>query len=115
MNPYRFRAFNREENKFEFFGLGDPALDSATNYAPIEQYTGLPDKKNHRVWEGDIVAIAPFRGPHKGRLAVVKRHSWGWKFEAIESSQYPLQTTYMAPDQYKVVGNIHETPELLNG
>lgn len=114
MNPLRFRAFNQDvgDEGFVFFGLGDPALESTVNYAPIEQYTGIEDKKHKRVWESDIVTLAPFRGAGKGRLALMQRHLWGWKLVA-GTDEFAQQITYALPDQFKVVGNIHENPELV--
>lgn len=108
MKQYRFRIWVEGLGQFLYFGLGDK---SGGNDEDVEQYTTIEDKKHKRVWEGDIVQLAPFTGAPK-RYAVVERYTWGWQLNELTAA-YAHQIHYIAADQLKVVGNIHENPELI--
>lgn len=71
----------------------------------IEEFTGLNDKNGKEIYEGDIVEN------YNGKRAVVKWAKFGGEV-GFYPSDYPNGTT---PDlsMLRVVGNIHETPELL--
>ena len=100
--------------------LGDWAIvDSST----VGQYTGLNDKTGKKIFEGDILSIAqkgngigdyfypPLKYPSN---AIVKWDKCSWMWEIIAEQRYYL--TF--PDAWchyesKVIGNIHDNPELL--
>jgi hypothetical protein len=70
----------------------------------VGQYTGLRDKNNKRIFEGDIVLA----GDRKS-YATVYFTRGGWHLKFANSSE-------MLPDNSfhcVVVGNIHDNPELL--
>lgn len=77
----------------------------------LMQSTGLKDKNNQEIFEGDIV-------DYKGKKAIIKWHgsfaSFIYRF--IDESQErktkwdPLFLAYL---KFEVIGNIYENPELL--
>ena len=81
----------------------------------LGQYTGLQDKNNKEIYEGDIV-----RWPVGFRTAlndaVVEWHpegTIGWNKRLlkvkIEYTYFPLNSN----DNQEIIGNIHDNPELL--
>jgi uncharacterized phage protein (TIGR01671 family) len=66
----------------------------------LMQYTGLKDKNGKEIYEGDIVK--PFLRDDK--LEVVKIH------DAIYCEPFHY---YDSPEDFEVIGNIYENPELL--
>ena len=70
----------------------------------VGQYTGLKDKNGTRIFEGDIVICDYFCG-------VVNFYEGTWC--VTEEDNYP-EYLYDVID-LKIIGNIHDNPELLKG
>ena len=92
--------------------------DDGENYYPITdlssvgQYTGLKDKEGKRIFEGDIVIIG-----EKLKTKVVY-YDGAFRMQS-EFSPTPTDTTdmgYMMREfSVRIIGNIHDNPELLKG
>lgn len=128
MREIRFRfwdAFNGEyvyssnySSLFEFFRLYNVALEAGNN--PIlEQFTGLYDKYNNTIYEGDIISNHPAnkhletdmwhqiileKGCYKGKIIIHHAVGGGWWIDNIGKIDMNF---------YEIIGNIHENAELL--
>lgn len=73
----------------------------------IEQYVGLTDENGQEVYEGDILdkhgEVESELWPNCGCCSDV----WGWELSTKRDKDGEYRS------YYKVIGNIHENPELL--
>lgn len=83
-----------------------------TDLSSVGQYTGLKDKEGKRIFEGDIVIIG-----EKLKTKVVY-YNGAFRMQS-EFSPTPTDTTdmgYMMREfSVRIIGNIHDNPELLKG
>jgi uncharacterized phage protein (TIGR01671 family) len=120
MREYKFRAWDKRNKKwveagqsllgyliawisdykFEILGRGD---------YEIVQYTGLKDRNDKEIYEGDLVQVLDYA-------------SWEGLYKVVwdeESLMYVLEDAYGDKEkmcefeEYLVKGNIYENPELL--
>ena len=102
------------------------------DHRTIGQYTGLTDKNGKKIFEGDIVKFI-----HKGKpkfnddfpfnFEVGEPYSRNYKIEYINtfasyglrfingSIHFPCKQSTLLMYDCKVIGNIHDNPELLEG
>ena len=82
----------------------DYDIDPAT----IGQYTGLKDKNVTEIYEGDIVQNI------YGEIFTVEYYGEHWYGYVLTASDGCVGHLYEY-DEYEVIGNIHDNPELLGG
>lgn len=80
----------------------------------VEQYTGLTDKNGTKIFEGDILCERPPMNKtayigyvtYDDELAV-------WRFMIKNDTRYNGVLLGSYSNSYKIIGNIHDNPELL--
>lgn len=78
--------------------------------AIVMQYTGLKDKTDKEIYEGDIVEYITDLSKSKGRT-VIKDCDL---IEGFREFQYDEYSNYnVNRESVKIIGNIYENPELL--
>lgn len=92
----------------------------------VGQYTGLTDKNGARVFEEDILQIAKksdtlgtyFFPPVQYPINVVVKWdlcAWMWEVQGKEGPYYIHFPDAWCHYECKVIGNIHDNPEMLEG
>lgn len=115
---YKFRAWDKRFKKFSF-GSGDLLLRiNSTDFEYPNQFTCLHDKNGKEIYEGDYLRLANEADSTLYRIVwnsnrvgfvietmFIKNY---WEYE--EYDQLPLSEVI---EEFEVVGNIYENPELL--
>ncbi len=93
--------------------LKDNGYEPSDEYV-LMQFTGLKDKNGKEIYEGDIVSVIFAGRKINMKIDWYDRHHCFALFEG----QYPYRSinsgrSYLIDHRYEVIGNIYETPQLL--
>ncbi len=104
MRPLKFRVYIREHSKYVYFSLGD--FDYSDRYLhqsdiPVEQFTGMYDKNNNPIYEGDFIRGQFDHGPAGLREEILPVR---W------SNEDGYQWNYWDLSTIEVIGNLNEWP-----
>ena len=75
----------------------------------IMQYTGLKDKNNKEIYEGDILLDRNNKKPYK---VIFKNGSFRAEFEG-DFEEYSFDLIDVVAQGCEIIGNIYENPELI--
>lgn len=85
----------------------------------FEQYTGLKDKNGKEIYEGDILRLTREVARDKSTLYQVVWDERTAEFDTKNLDETGWDIGYLnetaTKEDYMVIGNIHENPELLGG
>lgn len=79
----------------------------------VGQFTGLTDKNGKKIFEGDIVT-QPVRETRQHSPCVIEFYNGCFKAHYISDKRF-FDRYYDINSFTKVIGNIHDNPELLGG
>lgn len=106
----KFRAWDHKQNRMQSEWIG--YLRFGKGRYPIMQFTGLSDKYNVDIYEGDIMAGG---NSTEGRYNhVIEWDKTGTRFCARRVHGDVVCPVSMLYIQGKVIGNIYENPEMLD-
>lgn len=88
-----------------------PSISKYKNDVILMQFTGIQDKNGKDIYEGDIVSYKTFYfGKEKDCTRTVQWSQW----ESDDFGQPECIGFFNIDSNMTVIGNIHQTPELLN-
>jgi len=134
MREIKFRAWDKELKVMEYFGPkfyvddeyfelnfepteleGETPLFETNQKLILMQYTGLKDKNEKEIYEGDIIENKTSK-TWKGKYKVYYESEFmSFLFEGIENEDdYYRFETFSDKKDWEIIGNIYENPEFLN-
>jgi len=129
MREIKFRAWDKKSKKWicppsythgemkiageiykhiDYLVMGIPNIENPN--IEICQYTGLHDKNDKEIYEGDIVVGYTDFDSWSFEGKIIYSDYAQWLVERNDGAAEPIQ----AFDTYEIIGNIYENPELLS-
>ena len=110
----KFRAWNGNIMFYDDLTVVSPVdiglnklLERAGKTYRLMQFTGLYDKNNKEIYEGDI-----FQDEEDGYCDYVE---WDDTYSGWTTHKWFLPNEFMNLEKMEIIGNIYENPELLHG
>ena len=88
---------------------GQDVLGVSTEDIELMEYTGLKDKNNKEIYEGDILSDGNDEKPYK---IIFENGSFRAEFEG-DFEEYSFDLIDVVAQGCEIVGNIYQNPELL--
>ena len=109
----KFRVWNKITNHFSYFTNKHRISDiNSSELMIFMQYTGLKDRNNTEVYEGDIVKFIP--SSEYGKVTTYgKSQNLGIEWENSKTAFFTPMFYLGCESELEVIGNIYENPELL--
>lgn len=125
MRKIKFRAWDRFKQRWSNYKINDDTvyfMDKNTGvwYGSynkrykdfnLMQYTGLKDKNNKEIYEGDILSDGNVKNLYK---VIFENGSFRTEYKG-DFEEYSFDLIDVVAQGCEVVGNIYENPELLGG
>ena len=115
---YGFLLFDEEQNEAYIAEYFEDKAAYLKKVIPetVGQYTGLKDKNGKMIFEGDICQTKGYKLIEEKPFEIVWNDYYsGWFWQDIEVSRETDTLTKTVAELTKVIGNIHDNPELLKG
>lgn len=100
-------------------GYSNPLDDSDTR-VNLREYTGLKDKNDVEIYEGDVVNIVDLSSDYTEKVSREKFAPFIVEWSDVLAGWYPKSINGYEPDEswwdqweVEVIGNIYENPDLL--
>lgn len=116
---FEFRAWLTKYNKMvkiyswniwqEYFMCSEYDSEFYLDETPIMQYTGLKDKNNKEIYDGDILSDGNVKNLYK---VIFENGSFRTEYNG-DFEEYSFDLIDVVAQGCEVVGNIYENPELM--
>jgi len=121
MRELKFRVWDDEQKKFEYFELHNITIPDRLliqHKFLVQQYTGLIDKNGVEIYEGDILTYTSSNGLDYEAPVVFSTTTLAYVLDTsgrhLFDDKYGDYLDLHKDREYTVVGNIFENPELLS-
>jgi uncharacterized phage protein (TIGR01671 family) len=104
MRKIKFRAWDKEKGMLHYDGIfNSPNFFDNSN---LMQFTGLKDKNEKEIYEGDVVKDV-------GIIGEIIYVECSFRINPEGNKKIEFTESLLNYDNLEVIGNIHENPELL--
>ena len=124
MREIKFRAWDKDQKGWVKYSITDNIpifchnttrwrADKKGERFTLCQYTGLKDKNNREIYEGDVIKAISFA--RWGGVAKYSDENQAFIFDDLDKKYRGKSTVFMNQfdDGFEILGNIYENPKLL--